>query len=116
MHHAPFSPVARTVVRQASSLATVTAQLPQALVAAQRPGLAPAGPSPAADRGDHGPARIGARASDRGSRTVRDGGLGLTIEAARYGFELSGWNADWTGAQLFLAGLNHERCASMGAL
>lgn len=40
----------------------------------------------------------------------------MMIEAARHGLDLSGWNADWTGARLFLAGVAHERDASMGAL
>lgn len=116
MNHVLSIPMAGTVVRQASGPAPVTAQLPQALVAAQRPGVAPAGAAPAADRGDRGPARIGARASDRGRRTVGNGGLSLRQEAARLGLDLSGWNADWTGARLFLDGVSHERCASMGAL
>lgn len=35
------------------------------------------------------------------------------MEARRVGFDLSGWNADWTGARLFLAGIDRERDASM---
>lgn len=38
------------------------------------------------------------------------------VAAAHCGLDLSGWNADWTGARHFLAGLSHDRCASMGAL
>ncbi len=40
----------------------------------------------------------------------------MMMEAVRLGLDLSGWNADWTGVRLFLDGLGHERCASMGAL
>ncbi|WP_152536445.1 hypothetical protein [Sphingobium sp. C100] len=109
-------PLAKPAYRSTVGPAPVTTQLPQALVAAQRSGLAPAGASPAADRGDRGSARVGASAPRRSARLGRDGGLVMMIEAARYGLDLSGWNADWTGARHFLAGIVHERCASMGAL
>ncbi|MBJ7377820.1 MULTISPECIES: hypothetical protein [Sphingomonadaceae] len=111
-----LAPLAKPICRSTSSLAPVTAQLPQALVAAQRTGLAPAGAPPATDRDDHGPARVGACPTGRGGHHIRSSGLDMMLEAARLGLNLFGWNSDWTGARLFIDGLKHERCASMGAL
>lgn len=38
------------------------------------------------------------------------------MEARRLGLELSGWDADWIGARLFIAGISRERDASLGVL
>lgn len=42
--------------------------------------------------------------------------LAFICDAARYGIELMGWDADWTGARVFIAGLRAERCRSIGPL
>ncbi|CAH0348272.1 MAG: hypothetical protein WA085_05240 [Sphingobium sp.] len=55
----------------------------------------------------------------------RDGGFELSgpsgsdwmvfnLQAASVGIDLSGWDADWRAADLFIAGLDDERCASFG--
>ncbi|MBN9505344.1 MAG: hypothetical protein J0I69_04895 [Altererythrobacter sp.] len=40
--------------------------------------------------------------------------LRLAGTAARYGIDLHGWDADWLGARLFLAGIGRGACASAG--
>ncbi|WP_156415274.1 hypothetical protein [Sphingobium baderi] len=43
-------------------------------------------------------------------------GVDLRREALRHGVSVSGWDADWTGLRLWLAGFDQERDASLGGL
>jgi hypothetical protein len=42
--------------------------------------------------------------------------LAYSLQAAAVGIDLRGWDADWTGARLFVAGLGDRHCASFGEL
>lgn len=50
------------------------------------------------------------------SSGLSQAGLRFAIDAAHMGFDLSGWDADWAGARLFLSAIDalHER--SIGPL
>ncbi len=40
----------------------------------------------------------------------------VVLQAAAYGIDLDRWDSDWLGACLYLAGIGHERCASLGPI
>lgn len=45
-----------------------------------------------------------------------EGPSAFATRFVRLGIDLSGWDADWATARIFMAGLDDERCRSFGAL
>ncbi|WP_275487879.1 hypothetical protein [Sphingobium arseniciresistens] len=113
MHHVLFSPMARSQAGSQADGADLAPQLPQALVASLRPGISASDVPAGSGRGNPAaaPTRVGdADVGPASRRPVhRSAGLGLRLEAIRFGLDLS----DWTGARLFLAGLGREHDASL---
>lgn len=128
MHHDPFpAPLAGQAARSQADAAAIRAKLSQAAIpaAALEPRRAVAARlrlvagrpahAAAARGGDY--ARTGAfgRAGGTAAAASPLDAAGLAAAAAACGIDLYGWDADWLGARLFLAGIADERCASFGA-